>query len=98
MAADEKSGMGVDDFIFHPRSIPARVTTDMLHKNVHLFAGKMQFFRKDLPDIPAVDIAKNSPNWKAALADDPVGNFNAPKIAGMPYFVACFKMLKNRFV
>jgi hypothetical protein len=77
-------------------AIMIRITANMCHPDINLLAIETQVFRVYDPHILSVDIAINTA--QGFKGSEFIGEFYVSKIAGVPYFVAVFKMFENRVV
>ena len=82
-----------DYFILNPFGIFTGIPTNMLHKYIYTFAGKMKVFRIIGSYIPSVNISKYA--FERSDITDLTGKFSVTEISCMPYLVAFFKITEN---
>lgn len=96
MPANEKQRFFGHDLLFGFRVVFRRITTDMLHHHLYVFAHKSIYFGIYSSYILAVYIAKNA-TQRLELCKC-VSNSCIAKVARVPYFIALFKMPENGVV
>ena len=83
-------------FTLYQRAVPAGITANMRYPDIRIFTVEPQVFGKDIPDLRPVDIAVNT--FQRFKCLQLFNHFHAAEIAGMPYLITVFKVLKNGIV
>lgn len=91
MTSDKEHWRLSVDIWFYVRRISTRITPNMRHPNIHLFAVETKVLRKPCPDLLIIYIPVNP--FKRFKCSQGLRN-PYPKISCMPYFIAFIEIFK----